>query len=216
MGTQRQVRKSLDDLWRINRFLNGIGSLTAHLGPRLREHDRPITVLDVGAGAAQVAAALARWGTRNGFNIHVYALDLTLEHLELGPIAANPPPNLHILQGDAFHPPLRTVDYMVSSLLMHHFAPTRLARLLCKLARHTRHALIMSDLVRGRLPQVAWLLGTPLFARGAITRHDGMASIRRAYTPRELLQLTRNAGLLGAQVQQHVPWRQVLMVPCDG
>jgi hypothetical protein len=69
----------------------------------------------------------------------------------------------------------------------------------------------MSDIVRGRLPQIAFKIGQPVFARSYLTQHDGMVSIQRAYTPDELLQLAQAAEISNARVYQHFPWRMTLV-----
>ena len=75
-----------------------------------------------------------------------------------------------------------------------------------------RRGLIMTDLVRGWLPYYAFKLVQPVFARNFLTRQDGATSIRRAYKPRELLALAEAAGLQGARVYPHGPWRMTLVV----
>ena len=95
---------------------------------------------------------------------------------------------------------------------MHHFAPDSLIALLRAASVCARRGLIMSDLVRGRLPLVAFRLAQPVIARHYLTRHDGALSIRRAYTPGELRDLAHAAGLAGAQVYTHWPWRMTLVV----
>ena len=62
------------------------------------------------------------------------------------------------------------------------------------------------------LPGLAFRLVQPVLARHPFTRHDGQLSIRRAYTPPELRALAAAAGLEGARVYTHWPWRMTLVV----
>jgi len=71
--------------------------------------------------------------------------------------------------------------------------------------------IIMSDVTRGRLPLVAFKISQPIFARNFLTRHDGMVSIRRAYTPDELLHLAHTAGLSNIHIYKHWGWRMTLI-----
>jgi hypothetical protein len=113
-----------------------------------------------------------------------------------------------------------SVDYVISSMFMHHFCPAGLVRLLKDADRLARAGIIMSDLVRGRLPLMAFQLIAPVFARNRLTRHDGALSVRRAYTPHELEDAARAAGLLGSdrhmaeggQIFSHFPWRMTLVI----
>ncbi|MGH2522842.1 MAG: hypothetical protein ACRDH2_10105, partial [Anaerolineales bacterium] len=75
-----------------------------------------------------------------------------------------------------------------------------------------RRGVVMSDLIRGWLPYLSFKLIRPIFARNALTRHDGALSIRRAYTPAELRRLAGAAGMPGARVYAHWPWRMTLVV----
>jgi hypothetical protein len=54
-----------------------------------------------------------------------------------------------------------------------------------------------------------WLL-TRLSTRNRLTRSDGPLSVRRAFTVDEMLDLSRRAGLRGAQVRAAGPVRMVL------
>jgi hypothetical protein len=59
---------------------------------------------------------------------------------------------------------------------------------------------------------MAFHAAAPIFARNELTRLDGALSIRRAYTPDELRSLAERAGLRGAKVYAHFPWRMTLVV----
>ena len=75
----------------------------------------------------------------------------------------------------------------------------------------SRRGIVMSDLVRSKLPLLAFHLLQPVFARNYLTHHDGRLSIERAYTPHELRSLAQAAGLETARVYSHFPWRMTLV-----
>ena len=107
--------------------------------------------------------------------------------------------------------PNHAVDFVISSLFLHHFPPEAVVELLRTGYGLARRALIMTDLVRGVLPELAFGLVQPVLARHPLTRHDGRLSIRRAYTPTELRALAAAAGLAHARVYAHWPWRMTLV-----
>src|SRR5687767_10695517 len=81
VGSPQDVQKSLDDLWRINRYLWGMAALTQHLFPRLAALEQTAVCVDLGAGAAQVSGAIAGWAGRRKLDIRVIALDFSARNL---------------------------------------------------------------------------------------------------------------------------------------
>lgn len=212
-GTPQDVRDNLAEMWRINRVLGGKRALTAHLYPRLAVSDGAL-VADLGAGSAHLTAAVARWARVHGVDAQVIAVDWADRHLAVARERNVPAPQVALLQADAARLPFPAgrVDFVISSLFMHHFAPDELVALLRDAYACTRRSLIMSDLVRGWLPLAAFRLVQPVFARHYLTRHDGALSVRRAYTPAELRALAARAGLDKARIYTHWPWRMTLVV----
>jgi hypothetical protein len=56
---------------------------------------------------------------------------------------------------------------------------------------------------------------SPVFARSPITRHDAAISLRRAYTLAELHTIVDDAGLGGARIVPHFPYRMTLVIDRD-
>lgn len=210
LGAPDDVRESYADLWRVNVWLGGIWSVVRHLYPRLRAAGRPVRVLDVGAGAADVAAAVRVWSRQRGVDVTVIPLDISAWSLG---IARDADPDLALLQADALRLPFApgSVDYVMSSLFLHHLPPPVVTRLLRACYRVARRGLIMSDLRRGRVNEWAWHVTLPFFARSHITYHDGLASIKRAYRPAEFRQMAADAGLSPVTIDAPLPWRMTLI-----
>lgn len=212
-GSPQDVQASLADLTRINRYLGGINSVTQHLYPRLLALGRPATVLDIGTGSAEIPRVIARWAHRQGLDIHVAGLDLSNRHLVLAKHSTQNSSRINLVLADANHLPFNanSIDYVISSLFLHHFPPEQSVKLLRQCYTQARRGIIMSDLVRGWLPLLAFKLGQPIFARSYITRYDGAVSVRRAYTPAELESLARAAGIPHPHVYRSWAWRMTLV-----
>jgi SAM-dependent methyltransferase len=211
-GSPADVRQSLADLWRINRFLGGLGSVTRHLTPYLQA-DQPTTIADLGTGAGQIAAYIARWASRRNRPVRVIAVDFSARNLTVARRYTQADSAVCLLEANALHLPFapNSIDVVMSSLFMHHFAPDLLIDLLRESFSAARHALVMSDLTRGYLPMAAFKLAQPIFARSYITRFDGMVSIRRAYTPAEMHEMAIQAGLTNVRIYRHWAWRMTLV-----
>ena len=212
-GSPADVAANLAEMGRLNRWLGGTSALTRHLYPRLAATPGPLLLLDLGAGSAELPLALARWARRGGRRLHAIGLDWAARNLAVARTRVSGAREVSLLQADAGRLPLApgSVDFVVASLFMHHFAPEALVAMLRGAFAAARRGLVMSDLVRGWLPLLGFRLVQPLLARHPFTRHDGALSIRRAYTPDELRRLAAAAGLTGARVHAHWPWRMTLV-----
>jgi hypothetical protein len=208
VGTLEDVATNLTEMSRINRWLGGNLSLTRHLYPLLqRSRHEPMTLVDLGGGAGDMARMISKWAARRQIDLKALPLDLEMRHLQAASSTSG-------LQANALTLPFAdsSIDFFTSSLFLHHLSPDQIIQLLRETARCTRRAIVMSDLVRGTLPLIAFHLVRPVFARHPITFHDGLLSIRRAYLPDELLTLAHEAGLPQARVHTQFPWRMTLVI----
>jgi SAM-dependent methyltransferase len=212
-GTPADVAANLAEMARLNRWLGGQSALGRHLYPRLECAPRESRVLDLGTGGADGAGAIARWARARGLAPRVTGLDWAARNLAVARAGAAGSAGVALLQADARQLPLapKSVDFVVSNLLLHHFPPAAARSLLAAAFAAARRSLVFCDLVRGRLPLLAFRLVQPALARHPFTRHDGQLSIRRAYTPAELRALAAEAGLASARVHVHWPWRVALV-----
>jgi len=92
-------------------------------------------------------------------------------------------------------------------LFLHHFRAPQIGALLREFARVSRVGFVMNDQVRNRVPLAFFRLSGPIFARSYLTRLDGAASIRRAYTVEEMAKIVAVNGPRGAIVHAHFPYR---------
>ena len=213
-GSLADVRTNLQEMSRINRAFAGVRSITSHLKPEAHPDARPLRIVDLGTGSGQLAHHLVHdWARENNVQVQVYPVDLSPRNLSVARETVTSDPAIHLIQANGLAPPFAAdcIDYYISSLFMHHFSPELLIELLRTVYQLARRGIIMSDIVRGYLPLAAFRLVQPVFARHFMTRHDGTVSIRRAYTPRELQQLARAAGLETACIHSYFPWRMTLV-----
>ena len=210
-GSLADVRDNLREIWRMNRFFGGITTLTRYLYPLLRNQAEPVRVVDLGTGSGEMGLLLTRWAEQNQRQVAVTGLDFSARNLSVATPQAQSV--IHLIQADACALPFaeQQVDYFISSLFLHHLSPDQIVALLRDAYQRARCGIVMTDVIRGDLPLAAFRLIQPLFARNYLTRHDGVISIKRAYTPDELRSLSQEAGIVTAHVHQHFPWRMTLV-----
>lgn len=214
-----ELAANLRDIRRVNRLLGGTATVLRHL-PGLLDAapvDRPVTVLDLATGSADIPVAISRWARRRGRAVAITASDSSDAMLAVaaGHVAGDPA--ITLARHDARDVPLpdRSVDVVVCSLSLHHFPPDEAARVLREMDRLARVGFILNDLRRGRLGFAAAWAASRLTTRNRLTRNDAPLSVLRAYTPAELADLLRRAEVGGATITTH-PWFRMAAVKRRG
>ncbi|MDE3128354.1 MAG: methyltransferase domain-containing protein [Gemmatimonadota bacterium] len=194
-------RRSLRDVARANTLLGGAHAVLAELDRVLPGAGSRCTLLDVGTGLGDLPRRAQRRAGRRGVDLVPIGCDVSPAVLKEGSRCA--------AAGDALALPFRSrsVDVVVCSQLLHHFEFPDARRVLRELDRVARRAVIVSDLRRswiaaGGFWLVSWLLGFH-----AITRHDGVTSVRRGFTAGELAAMVREATGADAHVSRHPGYR---------
>jgi ubiquinone/menaquinone biosynthesis C-methylase UbiE len=196
---------NLRDLRRINRLLGGVRLSRLAIDRLLSAapthlDGRPVSIIDVGTGGADIPVALLADARRRGRRLEMLAVDARPEVLEaaraIRPVLARLPDlALEVSDGRSLPHPDRTFDIAHASLLVHHLEPNDAVALMAEMARVSRLGIVINDLDRGRTHWFwAWLLGH-LLTRNRYSRRDAPLSVRRAYTPREMRWLLGRAGL---------------------
>lgn len=205
----RELRRCLADVARLNGAFGGRRLTVAHVRRLLRRlpAGRPATVLDLGTGGADIPRALVRWARRAGRRVRVFALDRDGAALTVARGNAARYPEIVLFQADALAPPFRprSVDVVISALTLHHLEPPAAARFLAAIDSTARAGFVVNDLVRSRTAYALVWLATRLLARSRMSWHDGPLSVLRAYTPEELRELCRRAGLRDVRVHRYPP-----------
>jgi ubiquinone/menaquinone biosynthesis C-methylase UbiE len=182
-GSADEIRASLRDLDRINRWFGGVHTSARMLRRVACDFDgNKLSVLDVAAASSRVVELSA---ARAGIDVEVTRLDRAPSHFE---------GNVGIV-GDAVRLPFKdgAFDVVHSCLFLHHLRAPEAALFLQDSLRVARVAVLVNDLRRSHLHWLSVKAASPiLFSR--ITQHDGPASVRRAYTRDELAAIADATG----------------------
>jgi ubiquinone/menaquinone biosynthesis C-methylase UbiE len=127
----------------------------------------------------------------------VVALDADPEVLAIAQRATAADPAVEVVAGDGRSLPYpdAAFDVVHCSLLIHHLEREEAVALLREMRRVARRGVVINDLRRGWVPLLATAVGVAILGRCRATRHDGLLSVRRAYTVDELDDLLGEAGL---------------------
>jgi ubiquinone/menaquinone biosynthesis C-methylase UbiE len=114
--------------------------------------------------------------------------------------------------GDGLELPFRhdSFDVAICSLAFHHLSNDDCIRVLAEMWRTARERVIVNDLHRHPIAHASICLLAYFFSKSDMVKHDGPASVRRAFRPADLLEIARRAGVQ-ARVYRSFPFRLVLV-----
>jgi SAM-dependent methyltransferase len=184
------VRRSLADVVRSNSLFGGLSSAIDELRDALKEVPAEATLLDVGTGLGDIPCRAREVALEMGVELTTMGLDSALELAH----ASRRVLTLAVC-GDALRLPFadHSVDIVMCSQVLHHFAGADALELLREMNRVARVRVIVSDLRRSWIAAAGlWLASFPLRFH-AVSRHDGVVSVMRGFTPDELVDTVRQA-----------------------
>src|SRR5437870_9291004 len=213
-GTDEDVARSLIDLRRVNRCFGGrkvlLGAISSCLDGTSSEQ---VSLLDVGTGSADLPMAVAESCRLRGMATFIAAVDISDRNLRVSRSQLGVSSEVHLVRADSLSLPFaaRSFDFVTASLFLHHFRDDDVVRLLADFGRIARRAVIVNDLVRNLVPYYFTRITFPILAASFLTRNDGPVSVLRGFTPSEMNDLARRAGLKYRQVKQVFPYRLSLV-----
>ena len=203
----RLVVRSLADVARSNALFGGTRAVLAEIFSALRSlpaGQTQLTLLDVGTGAGDIPQHAERAARSRGVRLTTIGLDAS----ETLAVATRPSLAAGI-RGDALDLPVadRSVDIAICSQVLHHFADGQAIRVLRELDRVARARVIVSDIRRSWMAAGGiWIASFPLRFH-PVSRHDGVVSVMRGFTPGELAELVTAAIGRPAEVRRRIGFR---------
>jgi ubiquinone/menaquinone biosynthesis C-methylase UbiE len=216
MDSPDNPREILEDDLRnlriINRYLGNYRAVLGGLARLIEEQKlKRFSLLDIGTGSADIPALIASWARRRHLTAQLIGLEPESVTLRAAVIQTRNYPEIALVRGDGRALPLASdsVDFVLSSQMLHHFSEDDIINLLRGWSRVARRAIIVGDLVRHPLAYYGIRLVTKAFTRNIMTRTDGPLSVQRAFTLEEWRGLFERAGIGPFRLFPKFPFRQV-------
>jgi SAM-dependent methyltransferase len=184
------VKRSLADVVRCNALFGGLSSALEEIKSTFKDLPRHATLLDVGTGLGDIPCRAKTLAKENGVDLTTLGFDSALELTRASGESVS-----FAVCGDALHLPFadRSVDVVMCSQVLHHFDEADAATLLREMDRVARIRVIVSDIRRSWIAAAGlWLVSFPLRFH-AVSRHDGVVSVLRGFTPDELSDTVTDA-----------------------
>lgn len=197
----------------VNRLVAGWGRNYQRRIKPLLAGSGSLTMLDIGCGGGDVLRRLARAAARDGFRVEA--------------TGADPDPRAHAfaysrkaVDGVRYRRALTSellddgerYDVVISNHVLHHLGKEDLDTMLADSEQLARRLVLHNDLRRSALAYALFLVFFWPLGIGSYIHTDGLASIRRSYTAREL----RAIAPPGWQVERNGPWHLLLVYRSNG
>ncbi len=201
----------LRDLERINRASFGYRPTLSWLDAVAQaQGGAPLRILDVGCGGGDMLRQVRRWSRRRGVPVVLTGIDVNPWSTRAARAATPASMDINYETANLFDiDEARDFDVILSALFAHHLADAELLRFLRWMERTARVGWFVNDLHRHWIAERGLEALFGLLPVHRFVRHDGPASVRRAFSRRDLMQLVEAAGLPpdSVSIRWHFPFR---------
>ncbi len=199
-----EINRALEDIRKVNRWLGGHRVSIHGLIPFLDRGQPPaVQILDMGCGDGDFLRHLWRYCQRNNIPATLTGWDRNPGSLERGQ-------NLDQTSGLNYEcrdiltfPELPKGEVVIiCNLFLHHFTDSQILELLKTWRDMGCRAIVVNDLHRNPLAYYLFHVFGFIFRLSRMARHDGLISILRGFTRRDLNAFNEELGVAGS-----IRWR---------
>jgi 2-polyprenyl-3-methyl-5-hydroxy-6-metoxy-1,4-benzoquinol methylase len=200
----------LRDLARFNAAMLGHRPVLSWLARAVERAPKgeALTLVDVGCGYGDLLRAIRRWAARRGVPMRLIGLDLSRATIAIAEAATDTADEIEYRVTDVFA--FRSdapIDFVVSSLLTHHFSDTTIVAFLRWMEDIARRGWFVYDLQRHALPYHFIGLAGSVMRLNPTVIGDGRISVGRSLTRNEWNARLADAELAKAAQQRWFLYR---------
>jgi len=217
--TPEEYEGCLVELRRVNEWLGDANALRDSLFKEIERRDlRSFSVLDVGAGSGELLRVAAKWARETNRQAALVGLELNERSAQAILEESTDFREISSVRASGFQLPFgdNSFDYAIQSLTLHHFDDAGAVKILREMARVARGGIFVIDLNRNPVAYFFYTTIGHLFLHNRLLREDGALSILKSFTPEEMEQIAKRAGLANTKVEKHFPSRLVLSSSTNG
>ena len=190
---REELEAVFTDLNRTNTLLHGQAITIRAFKNMLKSHaGRTFHIADMGCGDGDLLRRLARYCRKRKISVSFLGVDKNPTALHIARQRSAAYPEIRYRCSDLTDPGLAgfRCDIVLCTLTLHHFSDSDIPILLNRFCSMAAIGVIINDLERNPLAYYLFQGFSIIFIRTAIARQDGLISIRRGFTKRELLALS--------------------------
>lgn len=177
------------------------------LKPLMSDTDQAYTLLDIGFGGGDIPIAFSRWAKKDGFNLKITAIETDSRSVDfVRKLPKNPDIEYRFCSSSDLADEAKQFDFVISNHVIHHLDEIGFEAILKDAKALAKRLVVFNDIERSDLGYALFnLFSRPLFRNSFIT-DDGLTSIKRSYTKKELSKVVSSEW----KVQRLFPFRLLL------
>ena len=199
------LRDALDKIANINQLLGG-NRLTLYGVQKLIRNiskNEIITILDVGCGNGDMLRKLAKYGHKKNLIFQLIGIDannFTINHAKQ--LSENYS-NISFFCHDIFEESFRELKYdiVLCTLTLHHFKENQIINLLNVFYTNSKIGIVINDLHRSAIAYRLFQVICFVFNLNKMSRNDGLISILRGFTKKELINYSNELKFKNYNIQ---------------
>lgn len=191
------LRQNLMELQRINTYLGGYAIAKEGVSDIIwkKRLNPPIRIADIGCGGGDTLRELAIWGREKGIDLHLTGIDANENAIAFSRQQSEQFPEINYRQINILSKEFHDLDYdiVTFNLFAHHFEEEEIIAFL-QVCKDKGAAVVINDLQRSVIAYSLFRLTSTALNFSPISRHDGLLSIRKAFTREDWINLLKAAG----------------------
>jgi SAM-dependent methyltransferase len=178
------------DINRVNLFLHGFSLSLRAIERIIKENPKKsYTILDMGCGDGAMLGKVAAHFKNKPVDLDLIGIDLNAKSIALAKENLQGNANIRFFEQDILAPESRNLqcDILLCTLTMHHFDSDTIPIFLNQFIKLSRLGIVINDLHRSKVSFFLFKLFSLIFIKTPIAKHDGLVSIKSAFTKLDLV-----------------------------
>ncbi|SHF13673.1 Methyltransferase domain-containing protein [Arenibacter palladensis] len=200
------LQKVYTDINRVNTVLQGFSLTLRAIEKIIEENPRnSYTIMDMGCGDGAMLTKVAAYYKNKPVSLDLIGVDLNSKSIALAKENAKEFSNISFLELDILGPEAKNLqcDILLCTLTMHHFDSKDIPLFLDQFVKLSRLGIVINDLQRSKVSYYLFQLFSLIFIKTKIAKHDGLVSIKSAFTKLDLEAFSINLP----HVEHDICWR---------
>lgn len=213
------LQKVYADINRVNSFLHGFSLSLQAIEKIIQENPKnSYTILDMGCGDGTMLGRVAAYFKNSPVALDLIGIDSNSKSIALARENLKGNSNIRFLEQDILSPEVEHLqcDILLCTLTMHHFDSDTIPIFLNQFIKLSRLGIVINDLQRSKVSFYLFKLFSFIFIKTPIAKHDGLVSIKSAFTKLDLLAFSINLPHVEHDIRWKWAFRYLWIIKTNG